>query len=32
MGDHSTIGIERTSATRKRLRMSLAMADIDMPA
>ena len=31
-GDQSTIGIAKASATTKRLRMSRAIASIDMPA
>ena len=30
IGDHRTIGIENATATRKRLRMSLAMSAIDI--
>jgi hypothetical protein len=32
IGDHSRIGIDRTSATRNRRRMSATMSAIDMPA
>ncbi len=32
IGDHRTIGIEKATATRKRLRMSLAMSAIDIPS
>jgi len=30
IGDHSVIGIDSNSATRKRLRMSRTMASIDV--
>ena len=30
--DHRTMGMVKTSATRKRLRMSRSIASIDMPA
>ncbi len=32
IGDQSMIGMDNTSATRKRLRMSRTMASIDIPA
>ncbi|MFC7649725.1 hypothetical protein ACFQX6_62275 [Streptosporangium lutulentum] len=32
IGDHITIGIENSSATRNRLRMSATIAAIDIPA
>jgi hypothetical protein len=32
IGDHSMIGIDNTSATRNRLRISRTMASIDIPA
>jgi hypothetical protein len=30
IGDHSTIGIEKSAATKKRLRMSVTIDAIDM--
>ncbi|MEU8399758.1 hypothetical protein AB0C28_31635 [Nonomuraea sp. NPDC048892] len=31
IGDQSTIGMEKSAATRKRLRMSATIAAIDIP-